>query len=112
MLFLRPSRVSRRRLFILTTTLLFASAAIGQVPTITGFNPTSGPVGTQVTITGTNFNSTPANNTVHFGVGKASVLSASSTQLVVTVPGTATLQPISVTVNNKSAYSRLSFVTS
>lgn len=79
-------------------------------PTISSFSPSSGPVGTLVTITGSNFNTTPASNTVYFGISKAAVLSATATTLTATVPYGATFQPVSVTVNNLTAYSKLPFV--
>ena len=77
-------------IFFLTTTFLYAQ------PTITSFTPTSGAVGTTVTITGTNFNTAVANNIVYFGATKATVTSATATQLVVTVPVGATYQPITI----------------
>jgi gliding motility-associated-like protein len=79
-------------------------------PTITSFNPTSGPIGTIVTITGTNFSATPANNIVFFGATKAMVNAATSTQLTVTVPTGATYQPISVLVDGLTAYSKDVFI--
>lgn len=80
-------------------------------PTITSFSPLSAPIGATVTITGTNFSSIPTDNIVYFGAVKATVSSASSTQLTVTVPGGATYQPITVTTNNLTAYSSLFFST-
>lgn len=56
------------------------------VTSITSINPTSAPVGSTIVITGTNFNTTAASNTVTFGTVPAQVVSATSTQLVVTVP--------------------------
>jgi len=79
-------------------------------PTITSFTPTFGPVGTSVTISGTNFSTTAANNIVWFGAVKATVISATSTQLTVTVPTGATYQPITVTVNGLTAYSGTPFI--
>jgi IPT/TIG domain len=79
-------------------------------PTITSFNPTSGPVGTIVTITGINFSTTPTDNTVYFGATKATVTVATSTQLTVTVPVGATYQPISVLVGGLTAYSNNPFL--
>lgn len=78
-------------------------------PTITNFSPTFGVVGTTVTITGTNFSTVPANNIVYFGAVRATVATASSTQLTVTVPSGATQSPISVNVNNLTAYSSAQF---
>lgn len=69
---------------------------------VTSVSPTSAPVGTTVTISGTNFNSTPASNTVTFGSVAATILSASSTQLVVTVPANAGT-PITVAANGATA---------
>jgi hypothetical protein len=61
-------------------------------PVLTSFAPTSGAVGATVTLTGTGFSITPANNIVRFSSNttgpapQATVVSASRTQLVVTVP--------------------------
>ena len=57
--------------------------------TIAGFSPTSGPVGTTVTITGTQFDSNAANDSVIIGNAYANIVSATSTQLVVTVSSSA-----------------------
>ncbi len=61
-------------------------ALMAQVPSITSFSPLSGPIGTEVTITGTNFDATPANNLVYFGGIRATVSSATTTELTVEVP--------------------------
>lgn len=55
-------------------------------PTIISFAPTTGPVGTTVIIVGTNFSTIPANNIVYFGATRATVTTATSNQLTVTVP--------------------------
>ncbi len=81
-------------------------------PTISSFTPASGSIGTTVTITGTNFDPSPANNIVSFGAVRATVTSASTTQLTVTVPVGATHQPISVTSNNLIGYSQNPFTVS
>jgi hypothetical protein len=65
---------------------LVSSWAYSQAPTISSFSPISGAVGTTVTITGTGFNATPTNNIVYFGGVKATITSATATQLLVTVP--------------------------
>ena len=82
----------------------------GQHVSISSFTPTSGPIGTRVTITGTNFSTTPANNIVYFGAVRATVTSATSTSLAVTVPAGATYQPITVTVGGLTAYSSQPFI--
>lgn len=79
------------------------------VPTITGFTPSSGPIGTTITISGTNFSATPLNNIVYFGATRATVTAASATQLTVTVPAGATYQPITVQVMGLTAYSSTPF---
>lgn len=78
-------------------------------PAITSFTPTSGPIGTSVTITGTGFDATPANNTVQFNGTAATVASASTTSLTVTVPTGASSGTISVSTSGGSATSSTSF---
>ena len=63
-------------------------------PTITSFNPTSGPVGTSVTITGTNFTGATF---VRFNGIAATFTVNSNTQITATVPTGATTGLISVT---------------
>ncbi len=63
-------------------------------PTVTGFSPTSGKVGSQVTITGSNFN---AGTGVKFFNNKtAAVTVLTSNTLVATVPAGAITGPIKV----------------
>jgi hypothetical protein len=96
-------------LTVILACLLFEANA--QV-VITGINPTNGPIGSTVTITGSNFDNSPANNIVWFGATKATVASASSTGLTVTVPAGASFSPISVlnTQTHLSARSAKSFL--
>jgi len=83
--------------FSLTIVGLFSAFLLmAQVPTITGFSPGSGAVGTTVTITGTNFNTTLASNAVFFGQSRAAVVSATATSLSVTVPSGANAAPVTV----------------
>ncbi len=65
-------------------------------PIVKSFSPTNGSVGTLVTLLGNNFNLDTARNVVYFGATRASIESASDTELVVVVPNGATYQPISV----------------
>ncbi|MBS1487990.1 MAG: VCBS repeat-containing protein [Bacteroidetes bacterium] len=66
-------------------------------PTITSFSPSSGLPGTPVTLTGTNFNTTASQNIVYFNGSKASVVSATATQLIVTSPSKISYGAITVT---------------
>ncbi|MFA6468910.1 MAG: LamG-like jellyroll fold domain-containing protein [Bacteroidota bacterium] len=74
----------------------FAVAGLTSIPSFTSFTPDTGQIGSTVTITGTNFNTTPANNKVFFGSTPASVQTATSSQLTVTVPLGAASGPITV----------------
>ncbi|MBS1506714.1 MAG: VCBS repeat-containing protein [Bacteroidetes bacterium] len=76
--------------------VVLTETALGAVPTITAFSPSSALPGTTVTIQGSNFNPTAAQNAVYFKGVKATVTSATTTQLTVTVPKSATFGPISV----------------
>ena len=78
-------------------------------PTITSFSPTSGATGTDVVITGTNYSIIAAGNTVSFNGVATPVLTASTSQLTVTVPAGATSGKITVVVNSISVSSSGSF---
>ena len=80
-----------------------------QVPVINSFTPISGNVGSSVTITGSNFSSVSSENIVFFGSVKASVISATPSSLTVSIPPGATYRPISITVNNLTAFSAVPF---
>jgi IPT/TIG domain len=58
----------------------------GTTVTVTGVNPTHGNAGTLVTITGTGFNPDHNIDSVGFGFVAGKVVSATSTQIVVTAP--------------------------
>lgn len=79
-------------------------------PAISAFSPVSGPIGTVVTITGANFGAAPSNNIVFVGGVKANVTSATTSLLTVTVPAGAMFQPIIVTTNGLTAYSKNPFI--
>ncbi len=80
-------------------------------PSISGFTPASGPIGTIVTINGNFFDPLPSNNIVFFGAVKGTVLTASQSQLTVRVPPGANYQPISVNVTGLNCSSSSPFVT-
>ena len=71
-----------------TTPVMLAVAPVPAppAPTVTSISPKSGSVGSSVTITGTGFNTTSSNNIVTFDGVRATIISATSTQIVVTVP--------------------------
>lgn len=77
---------------------------------IADFNPKTGPAGTTVTISGTAFGSSPALNTVMFGVVRATIVSATPTELVVTIPAGAPVDSIAVMGLNGWAMSAVPFV--
>lgn len=78
-------------------------------PAITSFTPANAPVGATVTINGTNFSAIATENAVFFGSVKATVLSATTNQLTVTVPAGAIYAPVAVTINTLTCYSSLPF---
>jgi YD repeat-containing protein len=77
--------------------------------TIFGFTPQQGPPLTTVIVQGQGFSPTPAANTVRFGSSVATVLSASTNSLVVSVPLGAATGPVSVIVGTNTTASQGSF---
>ncbi|MFE3522399.1 IPT/TIG domain-containing protein [Streptomyces sp. NPDC059161] len=67
--------------------------------------PVRAAAGARVTLSGTGFSTTAASNAVSFGGTAATVVSATATRLVVTVPAGAKAGPVSVTVAGASAQS-------
>jgi hypothetical protein len=72
------------------------------IPTVTGLNPTSGPIGTTVTITGTNFVGVTS---VTFGGVSATFTVVSSTQITATVPAGTPPGVVDVRVTNAAGTS-------
>jgi RHS repeat-associated protein len=71
---------------------------------ISTVSPNTGPVGTQVTISGVAFGATQGTSALTFnGQPAASIVSWSATQIVATVPVTATSGPVIVRVNNANS---------
>jgi len=90
-----------------TGTFLSTSGAGACAPTITSFNPTSGPAGTSVTITGTNLLGATS---VTFGGTTAAFFTVDGpTQIIATVPVAATTGPIAVTTQVGTAASVSAF---
>lgn len=74
------------------------------------FTPGRGVTGMQVRLQGHGFSATPGANTVRFSGISASVLSASSSDLVAIVPVGAVTGPVSVTVGGQSVTSNTDFI--
>ena len=104
----KPKSVYLKKYFLFLIAVFFTQYLFAQ-PTISGFSPLSGPIGSTVSIMGSNFDPTPANNIVYFGAVRATVHSGNTGAITVDVPAGATYQPISVTTNNLTAYSRFPF---
>jgi hypothetical protein len=71
-------------------------------PSIIEFSPLSGSAGVPVTITGYSFSPVAAENIVSFNGAVATVISASTTELIAEVPAGFSTGPVSVTVNGKT----------
>lgn len=95
-----------------TATLLlsFLTTALLSQPVIQSFSPSSGTIGTTVTIKGSGFIPVASSNIVYFGAVRANVTGSTDTTVIVTVPAGASYQPISVTVNNLTAYTTNPFM--
>ncbi len=78
-------------------------------PAITSFSPYSGLPTSTVTITGSNFSPSTTDNIVFFGPVKATVATATPTQLEVVVPYGVEYGPITVTVAGLTAESKTPF---
>lgn len=100
----------RLHTILLSLLSFFSCHLVLAQPAIQTFSPEKGPMGTTVTITGSGFSSTPASNIVYFGPAKAVVEAATATALTVKVPGGASARHISVTVNQRTAWSNRPFV--
>jgi len=93
--------------------LLFVASCKKDTPTpppvISSFTPDSGYPNTQVTITGLHFNADQTLNKVEFNGTVATVISATTTQIIVVVPASATTGKIAVTTNGKKGTSDSDF---
>lgn len=78
-------------------------------PSITSFTPLSGPKNTQVTVNGTGFSTIAADNIVTFNSIRATVVTATATTLVVSVPRAAGDGKISVSTGGPLATSANDF---
>ncbi len=95
--------------FVTVTTpsgTLTSSRKFFVIPTVSGFNPTSGPVGTQVAITGKGLIQA---SKVTFGSKKAVFVVNSDTQVTATVPAGATTNKITITTPGGKAATKTAF---
>jgi len=84
-----------------------------RAPSITGFYPASGSVGTTVTITGNYFDNTaPGNTVVRFNGVQATISSITNSQIITSVPAGATTGSITVTTEGGTATSSIAFIAS
>ena len=98
-----------KKVFLFSIIVLSARLAFTQAPVINSFTYPQRPGG-YIVISGSNFSPAISGNTVYIGAAKATVKVAGASSLSVVVPYGATYQPITVTVNNLTGYSALSFV--
>ena len=70
--------------------------------TITGIDPTSGPIGAEVEISGTNFGSELTDHILVFNGTQAEISSVKDNLIIVTVPEGATTGPISLSTQNQT----------
>jgi len=90
----RPASGSSHGLAIDDVSVAYTVPTGGTGPTISGFSPSSGAVGSSVTISGSNFSSP----TVKFNGTTATVTASSATSITATVPSGATTGKITVEV--------------
>jgi hypothetical protein len=84
----------------------FTVTTVPAAPVVSGFSPTSGPVGTGVTVTGSGFTGATS---VRFNGTVAAFTAVSASQISATVPAGATSGPISVTTPDGTGTSAGSF---
>jgi YD repeat-containing protein len=89
--------------------LLSVTPASASTLAVANLSSSQGSAGSTVTIFGSGFSTTPSSNTVQFNGISASVVSATSTQLVVSVPTGATNGPITVNTGTTTVSSPGSF---
>jgi hypothetical protein len=86
-----------------------AGAALAAPPTISSFNPTSGPIGTSVQISGSGFGGSSPATAVTFNGTAATFTVDSNVTITAIVPAGATDGPIAVTDSEGTATSATSF---
>lgn|GEM_PF-2475629 len=82
---------------------VYNGPAFTVLPSLAQVSPVQATVSATITVTGTGFDPNPANDTVLFGTATASILSATTAKLTVTVPDAAQTAPITVTTPGGNA---------
>jgi hypothetical protein len=100
--------------FVLSAVIFLSAGSCSEenesrAPEISSFEPAGALAGAQVVVTGDHFSPAPGDNTVMFNGTAASIVSATKTQLTVTVPAAATTGKISVTTGTLTATSAHDF---
>jgi hypothetical protein len=95
---------------VLTILLAFILSALPCLAALLSLSPQSGIPGSAVNVTGFSFDPTPSNNVVFFGATRATVATASLTNLTALVPAGATFAPVTVTVGGLTAQSSQRFL--
>ncbi len=110
-----PNKVMKTLIVVflfLVVVLCCKKSDTGSTPapfSIQSFTPAQGIVGTTVTIQGIGFSIDPTKNVVKFGGGVATITTAATTQLVMTVPATAQTGKITVEANGLTTTSATDF---
>ncbi len=86
-----------KRIYFTLVLGLVAQLVNAQRPIVSGFDKQSAAVGESIIISGSGFPTTVGDVLVHLGSGKASVISTSNSEIIATVPASATYGSISVT---------------
>lgn len=89
--------------------ILSVSRSMANQVSLSNFTPTSGPAGTVVTIFGSGFSTTASQNSITFNQAAATIISASATQIVASVPAGATTGVISLSTPAGSTSSTVPF---
>ena len=88
----------------------YTFGAATATPVIYSVTPSAGGLGSQVTIAGSNFGGTQGSSSITFnGTAAASIASWNNSQIVATVPATATSGPVVVVVNSVASNADMTF---
>lgn len=87
-----------------------SSIVTNTIPVISSFTPSAARAGETIQITGSGFDTSISKNIIWFGASKGNIISVSNTNILVTVPASASHGPISLTtINNSTVTSKNPF---